>query len=113
MQNLLALLHTKIMVILDTKKEKLEGETLLLIDPEKVAILAVERSNTSSGAQKFGIRISGVGFSYFFHISFSLSSKLEISEQKKFLMKLQARLAKKIWKDSSLEVHIASEHMGI
>jgi hypothetical protein len=38
---------------------------------------------------------------------------LEADEQKNFLMKLQARLAKEIWEDRSLETRLISEKMGL
>lgn len=100
-------------IVLDTKKESLEGEVILLLDPEKIASVAVERSVTGSECQKYGIRISGLGISHFFHITFSIASKMEAEKQKSLLLKLQARLAKASWGDSSPETTLLSEKLGL
>ena len=100
-------------IVLDTKKENLEGDGLFLLDAEKIASVSVERATAGADSQKYGIRVSGTGLNYFFHISFSKASKLEADEQKNFLMKLQARLAKEIWEDRSLETRLISEKMGL
>jgi hypothetical protein len=103
----------KKVIILDTKKEDLEGEGIFLIDSEKISCVAVERSTIGADSQKFGIRISGFGVNHFFHISYSRSSKMDADKQKHFLMKLQSRLAKDLWKDTTLETSMASEQYGL
>ena len=99
-------------IVLDTKKEDLEGESVILLDPTKVASLVVERSVNNDG-QKYSLRILGVGMTYTMHIVFSKASKMTPEAQKTFLMNLQARLANEIWEDRTPETRLISEKMGL
>jgi len=98
--------------ILNTKDEKLDADIIIAIDPEKITAIAVERS-LNNDAQKYGIRITGVGLNLFVPIVFSVCSKMNDIEQKKFLMKLQAKMVKKIWGDRALETDLTSEKLGL
>lgn len=98
--------------ILNTKDEKLDADIIIAIDPEKVTAIAVERS-LNNDAQKYGIRITGVGLNLFVPIVFSVCSKMTDMEQKKFLMNLQAKIVKKIWGDRALETDLTSEKLGL
>jgi hypothetical protein len=98
--------------ILNTKDEKLDADIIIAIDPEKVTAIAVERS-LNNDAQKYGIRITGAGLNLFAPIIFSVCSKMTDTEQKKFLMKLQAKMVKTIWGDTTLETYLTSEKLGL
>jgi hypothetical protein len=98
--------------ILNTKDEKLDADIVVAIDSEKITAIAVERS-LNNDAQKYGIRITGVGLNLFMPITFSVCSKMSGIEQKKFLMKVQAKMVKKIWGDKILETGLISENLGL